>query len=79
VKLVGVMVAETGADVHQGAPLCPLRLFDAAAGGFTDWSEFDAEAEHWGTEVHGLSRKELPALIEGSTRKIPTTEHRRLH
>jgi hypothetical protein len=52
-----------------------MRLPEA----FTDWSEFDAEAEHWGTEVHGLSRKELPALIEGSTRKIPTTEHRRLH
>jgi hypothetical protein len=30
-------------------------------------------------EIRGLSREDLRALIEGSTREIPTTEHRRLH
>jgi hypothetical protein len=30
-------------------------------------------------EVRGLSCEELTALIGGSTREIPTTEHRRLH
>ena len=73
------MAAEAGADVHHGAPRCLLRLFDAAAGGLADWSEFDAEAERWGIEVRGLSREDLSALIEGSTFEIPTAEHRRLH
>ena len=73
------MAAESGADVHHGAPRCLLGLFDAAAGGLADWSEFDAEAERWGIEVRGLSREGLAALIESSTREIPTTEHRRLH
>ena len=56
-----------------------MRLFDAAAGGLGDWSEFDAEAERWGVEVRGLSREDLSVLIESSTFEIPTTEHRRLH
>jgi hypothetical protein len=56
-----------------------LGLFDVAAAGFADWSEFDAEAERFSIEVCGLSRQDLRALIEGSTREIPTTEHRRLH
>ena len=73
------MVAEAGVDVHRGAPRCLLRLFDAAAIGLADWSEFDAEVERWGIEVRGLSREVLTALIEGSTREIPTTQHRRLH
>ncbi len=60
-------------------PSCLLGLFDAAAGGLADWSEFDAEAERWGKEVRGLSREDLAALIESSTREIPTTEHRTLH
>jgi hypothetical protein len=38
-----------------------------------------AEAERWGMEIRGLSCEELTALIGGSTREIPTTEHRRLH
>ena len=54
-------------------------LFDAAAAGLADWSEFDAEAERLSIEVPGFSREELTALIGGSTREIPTTEHRRLH
>jgi hypothetical protein len=73
------MAAESGADVHHGAPRCLLGLFDAAAGDLADWSEFDAEAERWGIEVRGISREDLRALIESSTREIPTTEHRRLH
>src|SRR5215204_2342272 len=73
------MAAEARTDVHHGAPRCLLRLFDAAAEGHADWSEFDAEAERWGIEVRGLSREVLTALIEGSTREIPTTQHRRLH
>ena len=74
-----MMAAEARADVHHGTPRCLLRLFDAAAGGFADWSEFDAEAERCGIEALGLSREDLAALIEGSTREIPATEHRRLH
>jgi|SRR5215207_2303682 len=73
------MAAEAGADVYHGAPRFVLGLFDAAARGLADWSEFDAEAECRGIEVRGLAREELTALIEGSTREIPTTEHRRLH
>jgi hypothetical protein len=73
------MAAKSGADVHHGAPRCLLELFDAAAGGLTDWSEFNAEAERWGIDVRGLSREELTTLIEGSTREVPTTEHLRLH
>jgi hypothetical protein len=73
------MAAESGADVHHDAPRCLLGLFDAAARGLADWSEFDAEAERWGIEVRGLSREDLRALIEGSTREIPATELRRLH
>ncbi len=73
------MAAESGADVHYGAPRCLLGLFDAAAGDLADWSEFAAEAERWGMEVRRLSREDLSALIEGSTREIPTTDHRTLH
>jgi hypothetical protein len=73
------MAAECGADVHQGAQRCLLRLFDAAATGLADWSEFDVEAARWGIEVRGLSREDLSALIAGSTLEIPTTEHRKLH
>jgi hypothetical protein len=73
------MAAESGVEVHHGSPRCLLGLFDAAATGLADWSEFDAEAERWGLEVRGLSRKGVAALIEASTQKIPATEHRRLH
>jgi hypothetical protein len=73
------MGAKSGVDVHHGAPRCLLGLFDAAVGGLADWSEFDAEAERWGIEIRGLSREDLRALIESSTREIPTTEHRWLH
>jgi hypothetical protein len=73
------MAAEARVEVHHCAPRCLLGLFDAAATGLAEWSEFDAEAERWGIEVRGLSREDLRALIEGSTREIPTTEHRRLH
>jgi hypothetical protein len=61
-----VTVVEAGIDIHQGAPRCLL-------------GHFDAEAGRWGIEVRGLSREDLRALIESSTRKIPTIEHRRLH
>ena len=73
------MAAESGADVHHSAPRCLLGLFDAAVGGLADWSEFDEEAERWGIAVRGLSREDLTALIESSTREIPTTEHGTLH
>jgi hypothetical protein len=73
------MAAESGAEVHHGASRCLLGLLDAAVGGLADWSEFDAEAERLSIEVRGLSREVLRALIEGSTREIPTTEHRTLH
>jgi hypothetical protein len=73
------MVTESGADVHHGAPRCLLGLFDEAATGLADWSEFDAEAERWGIEVRGFSREDLRALSKNSTRQIPTTEHRTLH
>jgi hypothetical protein len=73
-----MMAAESGADIHHGAPRCLLGLFDAA-GGFADWSESEVEAERLSIEVCGLSREELRVLIESSTLEIPTTEHRRLH
>src|SRR5215210_250049 len=73
------MAAEARIHVHHRAPRCLLGLFDAAAGGLADWSEFDAEAERWDIEVRRLSREDLRALIEGSTREIPTADHRRLH
>jgi hypothetical protein len=73
------MGAEAGVKLHHGAPRCLLRIFDAAARGLADWSEFDAEAERHSIEVRGLSREGLAALIESSTRQIPTTEHLRLH
>ena len=73
------MAPEARTDVHHGAPRCLLELFDAVAAGLADCSEFDAEAERWGIEVRGLSRKDLTALIEDYTQEIPTTEHRRLH
>ena len=69
----------TGADVHHGAPRCLLGLFDAATGGLVARSEFDAEGERWRIEVRRLSRGDRIALIESSTREIPTTEHRNLH
>jgi hypothetical protein len=75
----GEMATESGADVYHGAPHCLLGLFDAAAGGLADWSEFDAEAKRLSIEVRGLSREELRAIIESSTLEIPTTEHRTLH
>jgi hypothetical protein len=73
------MTAELGANVHHGGPRCLLGLFDAAATGLADCSEFDEEAERWGIEVRGHSREDLRALIESSTLEIPTTEHRTLH
>ena len=73
------MAAEAETDVHHLAPRCLLGLFDAAATGLADWSEFDAEAERWGIEVRGLPLEDLSALIESSTLEIPTTEHRTLH
>jgi hypothetical protein len=73
------MAAESGVDFHHFAPRCLLGLFDVAAGGLADWSEFDAEAERLSIEVRGLSREDLRALIESSTCEIPTTEHRTLH
>jgi hypothetical protein len=68
-----MMAAEARADVHHCAPRCLLRLFDAAAVGLADWSEFDAEAERPSIEVRGLSRQGLTALIKSSTFEIPTT------
>ena len=73
------MAAEIRTDVHHCAPRCLLRLFDAAAEGLADWSEFDAEAERWSIEPRGLSRDDLVALVAGSTCEIPTAEHRGLH
>jgi hypothetical protein len=72
------MAAESGAEVRHGAPRSLLGLFDAATG-LADWSEFDEEAERWGVEVRGLWLEDVRALIEGSTREIPSTEHRGLH
>jgi hypothetical protein len=74
-----MMAAESGPDVHHRAPRCLLGLFDASATELADWSEFDAKAERWGIEVCGLSREDLGALIESSTREIHTTDHRTLH
>jgi hypothetical protein len=74
-----VKAAKSGPAVHRGAPSSLLELFDAAAIGLADWSEFDAEVERWGVDVRRLSGDDLSALIEGSAREIPTTEHRTVH
>jgi hypothetical protein len=66
------MAAKSGLAVHHGTPSSLLELFDAAARGLVDWSEFDAEVERWGVDVRGLSGDDLSALIEGSAREIPT-------
>jgi hypothetical protein len=60
------MTAEDRAGVYYFASRCLLRIFDAEA------------AQRLSIEVRGLSREDLAALIEGSTRDIPTAEHRRL-
>jgi hypothetical protein len=73
------MAAEGRADVHNRVPHCLLELFDEAATGLADWSEFDAEAARLSIQVRGLSREHLSALIAGSTLEIPSTEHRGLH
>lgn len=65
-------------EVHHRAPRCLLRLFDLAAEGLADWSEFDAEAERWGVDTRIL-REDLAAMVEGYTCEIPTDAHRRLH
>ena len=72
--------AEAGAavHVHHGAARCLLSLYEAAAEGLAEWAEFDAEAERWGVDVR-ITREDLEAVIEGSTRELPAAEHRRLH
>jgi hypothetical protein len=57
------MAAEGETAVHHRAPRCLLGLFDAAATGLGDWSEFDAEAERLSIEVRGLPLEDLSALI----------------
>jgi hypothetical protein len=51
------MAAQFGADLQHGAPRCLFGLFDAAATGLVDCSEFDAEAECWGIEIRGTPAK----------------------
>jgi hypothetical protein len=73
------MDAECGVDFNHGASRCLPGLFDVAAGGLADRSEFEAEVESWGIVVRGLSREDLRALIAGSTYEIPAAERRTLH
>ena len=78
------MAAEPGAKagapvhVHHGAARCLLSLYEAAAEGLLEWAEFDREAGRWGVDVR-ITREDLEAVIEGSTRELPAAEHRRLH
>ena len=82
------MAAEAGAEgraearaavhVHHGAARCLLSLYEAAAEGLLEWAEFDREAGRWGVDAR-ITREDLEAVIEGSTRELPATEHRRLH
>ncbi len=65
-------------NIHHGAARCLLALFDRAAEGLAPWSEFDAEAERWGVDPR-ITREDLAAVVEGSTRELPTDDHRRLH
>ena len=66
-------------QVHHGTARCLLRLYDLAGEGDIPWAVvFDAEAERWGVDVR-IPRRQLEALVEGSTAEIPTQEHRRLH
>ena len=72
--------AEAGAavHVHHGAARCLLSLYEAAAEGLIEWAEFDRKAGRWGVDVR-VTREDLAAVIEGSTRALPATKHRRLH
>jgi hypothetical protein len=82
------MAAEAGAEaraearaavhVHHRAARCLLSLYEAAAEGLIEWAEFDREAGRWGVDPR-ITREDLEAVIEGSTRELPATEHRRLH
>jgi hypothetical protein len=73
-----VIAAESGADVHHGAPRCLLRLFDAVARDLAEWSEFDAEAEHLSIKVRGLSREDMTVLIALTGGALLWTLKRRL-
>lgn len=66
------------AQLHHQVPRCLLRLFDLAAEGLADWSDFDTEAERWGIDPR-IEREVLASMVEGSTCEIPTAEHRLLH
>ena len=66
-------------DAHHRVPHCLLRLYDLAAQGLADWSEFDTEAERGGVGPRLISREVLAAMVEGSTCEIPAPEHRKLH
>ena len=70
--------ARAAIHVHHGAARCLLSLYQAAAEGLVEWAEFDREAGRWGVDPC-VTREDLEAVIEGSTRALPATEHRRLH
>jgi hypothetical protein len=54
------MAAETGADVHHGAPRCLLGLFDAAAGGLADWQSSTRRPSVLASRSVGSPEKALP-------------------
>lgn len=57
-----------------------LALRRGAAEGLVSWAEFDAEAERWGVDPRQLrSREDLATVVEGSTRELPASEHRKIH
>ena len=72
-------------DIHHSAPYCLLRLRDRAdtypeldGKGLQFWLDYELEALRYGVDPD-LYRKELTALIEGSTVLLPREEHRAGH
>ncbi len=71
-------------EVHHEIPRCLLRLRDRAdAAGLTGEGiefalEYEHEARRWGVDPD-IGRKELAALVEGSTVELPAGEHRNEH
>src|SRR5829696_9121727 len=57
------MASESGADVHHSVPRCLLRLVDAVARDFAEWSEFDAEAERLSIKVPSASSDEMVVKV----------------
>ena len=72
-------------EIHQRVPQCLLRLRDRADAhpeldgeGIQLWLDYELEALRYGVDPD-ISRKDLKALVEGSTVLVPREDHRAGH